>query len=72
MISTKREVKRLVGKTITDIVLNRTRDKNGRSAVEPVIILNDGTRLYFSVAELEDDYAVTMHEIRAPGRKSRR
>jgi hypothetical protein len=68
MITTKRQAARLVGKTIREVELRRLKDKNGRTAVEPVITLDDGTRLYFGVAELEDDYAVTMGEIRV-GRK---
>jgi hypothetical protein len=64
MIRTQRQVNRLLGKTIREIELRKLKDVNGRTAVEPVIILEDGTRLYFIVCELEDDYAATMHEIR--------
>jgi hypothetical protein len=64
VITTKRQTKKLVGRTITEVRLSRYRANSGRWVAEPTITLDDGTRLYFVTRELENDYAVEMGGVR--------
>jgi len=51
----------VVGKTIVAVEQHRVEDETRKGVLYNVsaIVLDDGTRLTFQVAELESDYAVT-------------
>ena len=62
LTTTKLATKLLAGKTIARVSVDRFEDGRGGIATDPIIVLDDGSILYFTVSETEvGEYGITLH-----------
>ena len=66
MVENKKQASSLLGKRIVEVTFRRFKTTAGTTVPEPTIHLSDGSRLMFSVHELDNGYAVSMYRLNPP------